>query len=167
MAYILIDGYNLIGIGHNKLETARNDIIEKLSRYSKIRDHDITIVFDAWKAGQSVENRTKSGRVTVIYSRVAEKADDVIISMIGKDDKAWIVVSTDREIYDAAIRKELAAITSEEFERKLYQSLNEEMPEETEFYDDDDEEPYPAYSKGNPRKLSKKDKKRLQAINKL
>jgi predicted RNA-binding protein with PIN domain len=98
MANLLIDGYNLIGIGHNNLEKARNDIIEKLSLYAKLKSHEVTIVFDAWKAGQSVENRTKSGRVTVIYSRIAEKADQVIIRMIGKHDKAWIVISTDREI---------------------------------------------------------------------
>jgi predicted RNA-binding protein with PIN domain len=165
MANLLIDGYNLIGIGQNNLEKARNDIIEKLSLYAKLKSHEVTIVFDAWKAGQSVENRTKSGRVTVIYSRIAEKADQVIIRMIGKHDKAWIVISTDREIYDEAVRKELAAITSEEFENKLYSALRRDDGAEYDHFDDDSDLPYQA--KGNPRKLSKKDKKRIQALKKL
>jgi predicted RNA-binding protein with PIN domain len=168
MAYILIDGYNLIGIGHNDLEKARGDIIEKLMRYSQIKKHDITIVFDAWKAGQAVESRTKTGRVTVIFSRIAEKADDVIIRMLGKDDRAWIVISSDREIADFAVRRNLAAIASDEFERKLYQALKEESAEYADTcYDDDEEPPSHAYTKGNPRKLSKKEKRRLQALKKL
>ncbi len=165
MANILIDGYNLIGIGHNNLEKARNDIIEKLSLYARLKGHDITIVFDAWKAGESVENRTKSGRLTVIYTRVAEKADQVIIRKLDKFDKAWIVVSSDREIYDAALGKDLAAITSEEFENKLYSALRIDDGDAYDNFIDDSDHDYQAG--GNPRKLSKKDKKRLQALKKL
>lgn len=166
MANLLIDGYNLIGIGHNDLEAARNDIIEKLKRYSSIKKHDITIVFDAWKRGESAETRTKTGRLTVIYSRVAEKADDVIIKMTKIPDKAWIVISSDREIYDFALRNDIAAISSEDFERKLFAALKN-TDEEVIYHEDDDEEDLPNGSRGNPRRLSKKDRRRMQAFNKL
>ena len=49
MAYILIDGYNLIGIAHGNLEEARNDLIEKLQKYAAIKKQSITLVFDGWK----------------------------------------------------------------------------------------------------------------------
>ncbi len=59
MAFILIDGYNLIGIAHDNLEKARNDLIQKLRGYSKIKGHHITLVFDGWKNGQKNETEIK------------------------------------------------------------------------------------------------------------
>ncbi|HDK16982.1 MAG TPA: NYN domain-containing protein, partial [Nitrospirae bacterium] len=70
MAYLLIDGYNLIGTAHHDLEAARNDLVEKLCRYSGLRGHDITVVFDGWKNGLPVENSHRIGRTTVIYSKL-------------------------------------------------------------------------------------------------
>lgn len=169
MANILIDGYNLIGLGHNDLEEARREIIAKLNRYSAIKGHDITIVFDAWKREDSAGSRTKAGDVTVIYSKVAEKADEVIIKMLAGEKKDCIVISSDREISDAALRNDMAAVSSDEFERKLDHALESEN-DGSEIYDDiDDEEDDPAAAgvKGNPRKLSKTDKRRLQALKKL
>ncbi|MBI4826535.1 MAG: NYN domain-containing protein [Nitrospirae bacterium] len=169
MAYLLIDGYNLIGLGHNDLEEARREIIEKLSRYSALKRHDITIVFDAWKRSDSGGERKKIGNVTVIYSKVAEKADDLIIKMITREKRDWIVISSDREISDAALRNDMAAITSDEFERRLDHALMSE-DDEAEIYDEnDDDEDYPSTAglKGNPRKLSKSDKRRSLALKKL
>lgn len=169
MAYLLIDGYNLIGLGHNDLEEARKEIIDKLSKYSELKDHDITIVFDAWRRSDSGGERRKIGNVTVIYSRLAEKADDLIIKMLTSEKKEWIVISSDREISDAALRNDMAAVSSDEFERKLDHALASE-DNEPEIYDgNDDEEDYPSSAslKGNPRKLSKNNKRRSQALKKL
>ncbi|MDO8282985.1 MAG: NYN domain-containing protein [Thermodesulfovibrionia bacterium] len=169
MAYLLIDGYNLIGLGHNDLEEARKEIIARLSRYSALKGHDITIVFDAWKREDSAGSSTKTGNVTVIYSRVAEKADEVIIKMLAGEKKDCIVISSDREISDAALRNDMAAISSDEFERKLDHALASEDYESERYEDNDDEEDYrsPAGLKGNPKKLSKNDKRRSLALNKL
>ncbi len=169
MAYLLIDGYNLIGLGHSDLEDARREIIEKLSRYSALKGHDVTIVFDAWKRSDSAGERKKIGNVTVIYSRVTEKADEVIIKMLTSEKRDWIVISSDREISDAVLRNDMAAVSSDEFERKLDHALMSE-DDGSEIYDEnDDEEDYqsPAGLKGNPRKLSKSDKRRSLALKKL
>ncbi|RJQ16712.1 MAG: hypothetical protein C4560_09175 [Nitrospiraceae bacterium] len=170
MAHILIDGYNLIGIAHGNLEMARNDLIQKLYKYADTRGHDITLVFDGWKNGQPVESRTKAGCVTVIYSRLGEKADQVIRNKLSETATQWIVVSSDREIYDFAERKDFAAITSDEFERKLYSALDEcnpDNPEESSSAEDEDVDCAPARRKGASGKLSKKDKRKIQALNKL
>jgi predicted RNA-binding protein with PIN domain len=53
MAFLLIDGYNLIGTAHRDLEKARNNLVSKLSKYSAQNGHDITVVFDGWKDGQA------------------------------------------------------------------------------------------------------------------
>jgi len=171
MAYLLIDGYNLIGTAHRDLEKARNDLVTALSEYSKIKGHSITVVFDGWKDGKAEETVTCSGDIRIIYSRLAEKADSVIMRMISREKKNWIVISSDREIADFALRHDLVPIRSEEFEERLYHALRlKEFEDETlPPYDEYDEENSYSYhrKKGNPRKLSKRHKKKLQALRKL
>ncbi|MBI5408998.1 MAG: NYN domain-containing protein [Nitrospirae bacterium] len=174
MAYILIDGYNLIGIVHWNLEKARNDLVQRLYEYAQIKGHDVTVVFDGWKDGKLNESRTKIGKVTVIYSKLGEKADSVIKKIISAAAQPLIVVSSDREISDFAEKKEsvvVTAVTSDEFERKLSSAHNVYGDDGTEVpsaYDkDDDIDLMPFRQKGNPRKLSKKEKKKVEALKKL
>jgi len=178
MAYILIDGYNLIGISHENLEAARNDLIKKLQKYASFKKQNITVVFDGWKSGQKDQSRMKAGHVTTIYSRLGENADTVIKNMLSSAASPWIVVSSDREISDFAFRKDFAAVHSEEFEFKLHSALRslENESENTseisledemnKYYEDEYEEP-PSGSGGNPHQLSKRQKKKMQALKKL
>jgi predicted RNA-binding protein with PIN domain len=170
MAYILIDGYNLIGIAHKNLESARNELIRNLHEYSKAKGHSITVVFDGWKDGQREESRLKSGDVTVIFSRLGDKADSVIKrALVSSATKQWIVVSSDREVADFAEKKDFVAVRSDEFERKLYSfkpAMNSDEPQmivENEEYEDTAS----TRRKGNSRQLSKKDRKKIQALQKL
>ncbi len=168
MAYILIDGYNLIGIAHKNLEKARNELIQRLFNYSNAKGHDITLVFDGWKSGQKDETRSKVGPVTVIYSRLGEKADFVIKKILSSATKPWIVVSSDREISDFAERKDFAAITASEFEDRIYSTGRQSKIEEIFAYDKDyDMDLMPYRQKGNAKKLSRKDRKNIEALKKL
>lgn len=177
MAYIIIDGYNLIGLCHGDLQKARNELVETLRKYSEISDHLITLVFDGWKDGQRHETRTRQANLTVIYSRLGEKADQTIKKKLSSSTIPWIVVSSDREISDFAINNDFAAVTSDDFEKRLYAALhnveeynhNDEAlsDEALNKYLDDEIEPSPNQTKGNPRKLSKKQKMRITALKKL
>lgn len=177
MAYILIDGYNLIGIAHDNLESVRNLLISQLKEYASIKEHDLTVVFDGWKSGQKDQTRLKTGNVTVIYSRLGEKADDAIKKTLASSQTPWIVVSSDREVADYAANKDFAAVSSAEFEAKLFSALKlanyADSGDEQSFddgsmkYDDDEDDYSPAGSKGNPKKLSKKLRKKIQALRKL
>ena len=167
MAHILIDGYNLIGTAHGNLEEARKELIDHLQKYSQSKLHDITLVFDGWKSGNKDQTKTRAAHVTVIYSRLGETADVVIRKMLTPDNKPWIVVSSDREIYDYAARKDFAAITSDEFEDKLCRALHDNSGSIPDMQDNDDDYPSTAGFKGNPRKLSRRDKKKQQALKKL
>ncbi len=162
MSKILIDGYNLIGTAHGNLEKARNDIIMQLQEYCKVSGHEVTIVFDGWKDGGMDETIIKSKDITVIYSRLAENADSVIKRIISESRTPWIVISTDREVSDHALKNDMAAVSSQEFESKMLSALGEE-----DLYDLEDEVALPHYHKGSSRKLSKKDKKKIQALKKL
>ncbi len=165
MAYILIDGYNLIGIAHKNLEKARTDILEKLTEYSKRMDHAITIVFDGWKDGQKVETKIRTGNINVVYSKLGEKADLVVMRILSEYRKPWIVISSDREISDFANKKGFVCLTVEEFEDKLSSFCGEEISEES-FVDKETDKMY-ARQRGNPRKLSKKLRNKLRALKKL
>ena len=163
MANILIDGYNLIGIAHDNLAKARNDIIAMLRKYSKLKKHQITLVFDGWKNGQKDETKIKTADLTVIYSRLGEKADLTIMKKLSSSTKPWIVVSSDREISDYAVKKDHAAVSAVEFEEKLYSALDNLKKDSI---DDYITRPS-ARPGGNPEKLSKKQRKKLRALQKL
>jgi len=169
MAYILIDGYNLIGTAHQNLEKERTRLIEDLSKYSKKTGHDIHVVFDGWKNGMGAETNMMISGVKVTYSRLSEKADRVIMRIISAGHKAWIVVSSDREIADFARSKGASPVTSDEFKYKLSSAIEakedsvEELPEE----DEEETDLPPARVKGNPWKLSRKEKMKLRTLKKL
>jgi len=175
MANILIDGYNLIGIAHRDFEKARQDLILQLDRYASRKMHSITVVFDGWKNGQAAETKKRLGDVTVIYSSLGEKADSVIKNMLSSAIKPWIVVSSDREVYDFARKKYFVALKADEFAGKLFSALATcEDDKEEILYDDyengdkdEDFDPQPAGKKGNPNKLSKEDKRKIEALKKL
>lgn len=103
------------------------------------------------------------GGVRVIYSRLGEKADSVIKRMVSSDRREWIVVTSDRDIAAYAWAYGSVAVSSEEFLAIL------EKPEKIASGDFDfiEEEEYESQKKGSPKQLSKKEKARRRALNKL
>lgn len=173
ISYIIIDGYNVIGIFHKNMEKARDGFVDLLIDYKKIKAHDITVVFDGYKSGAGTEYVAVRGGVKIIYSRLGERADDVIKRIISKDRKEWIVVSNDRDIVNHAWSVNSIPIPSERFfeivSRQVGQGA-EQTDKETadEFsYKDFEEDEYPRASKGNPCQLSKKEKAIRRALSKL
>ena len=171
MANILIDGYNLIGIAHRDFERARQELIVQLDRYAILKRHSITVVFDGWKNGQAAETKMRRGEVTVIYSSLGEKADSVIKNMVSSATKPWIVVSSDRDIYDFARKKYFVALKVDEFSGKLSSALaagdRGEEPGDGFDYEDEDFDLQRTGKKGNPSKLSREDRRRIEALKKL
>lgn len=141
--------------------------------YKKIKTHDITVVFDGYKSGAGVENVAVCGGVKVIYSRLGERADDVIKRIISKDRKEWIVVSNDRDIANHAWSVNSIPIPSERFFEivsrqagQVGEQTNEETVDELSCKDFEEDE-YSHASKGNPCQLSKKEKAIRRALGKL
>jgi predicted RNA-binding protein with PIN domain len=168
--YILIDGYNLIGTAHRDLEKARKDLIERLGRYSSRKGHNITLVFDGWKDGQGVETKYRTNNIKVIYSRIGENADSVIKKILRQGKQPWIVISTDREISDFAYGRNCVSVTSDEFEKKLIDSLSDSekrVPAGSFKSDDEDDYGTAPRHKGNPKMVSKRLKNKLRALAKL
>ncbi|MEW6001861.1 MAG: NYN domain-containing protein [Nitrospirota bacterium] len=159
---IVIDGYNLIGIYHKDLKRQREILIESLIEYRKKKGYDITVVFDGWKTGEGYENQSVIGGIRVIYSRIGERADSVIKRMISSDKRSWIVVTSDREISSYAWGSNSVPISAEDFRKALDAGRNSSNISE-----DNGEEYIEPHRKGNPRKLSKKEKAIRRALSRL
>jgi uncharacterized protein len=155
---IVIDGYNLIGTSHESLEKQRKALIDSIVEYRKTKGHSITIVFDGWKTGTALEQRTTIGGVNIIFSRLGEKADSVIKRLVSSFSNEWIVVTSDREVADAAWSEGSVPVKAEDFQSVLDGELTNDIT-------------FQEYQnrgrKGNPRQPSRKEKAVRRALLKL
>lgn len=162
---IIIDGYNLIGSDAGltgNLEHKRNWLVQELASYHRAKSHDITVVFDGWRSGSVNEVEDKRDGVGIVYSRLGEKADSVIIRLARKKGNGCVVVTSDREVRSAVERFGVVALYAGQFSAMMRnnqaQSFDDPQPE----YHDRE-----APKKGNPRRLSKKERKRREKLQKL
>ena len=161
---LIIDGYNLIGSDAGltgDLERKRNLLVQQLVSYHKSKGHGVTVVFDGWRSGSIDEVEQKRDGICIVYSRLGEKADDVIVRRARKQGAGCVVVSSDREVRNAIERFGAVALYAGEFRDMLHhpaQSLDDEEL---------DIEPRETSKKGNPRRLSKKERKRRERLKKL
>jgi predicted RNA-binding protein with PIN domain len=167
MSYIIIDGYNVTGISHKDMEKARDALLSQLATYRKGNAHDITVVFDGYKSGMSTQQGSFFHNIKVIYTRLGERADDVIKKMVSQHRKEWIVITADRDIVDHVWSAGSIPVPPDRFmaivEKGGRPAPDEIMPEADE--EDDD---YGSHDrKGNAYKLSKKEKALRRALSKL
>ncbi|MCE5262017.1 MAG: NYN domain-containing protein [Deltaproteobacteria bacterium] len=174
--HIIVDGYNLIRQSdtfrqseRKSLEEGRNALVRSLAGYRKLRGHRITVVFDGWVGGSPAEERDLAGGVAIIYSRLGEKADEVIKRLLEKGDEEILVVTSDREIATFAVRRGKTAISSVEFDRLLERNATGSSPVEDsgDGRDDEDEDRTGLKGKGPARRLSKQKRAALARFRKL
>lgn len=104
-----------------------------------------------------------TGGIKVIYSRLGEKADSVIKRIISREKREWIVISSDRDIMAYAWSCGSVPVSSEKFQ-SIIEKTGESFTGEYELLDEDD---HIVHRKGNPRKLSRKEKALMRVIRKL
>jgi len=163
IAPIIIDGYNLIGIQHRDLRNKREELIQQLIAYKKLKGHDIIVVFDGWKTGGHREEHAVTGGIRVIYSRLGDRADDVIRKIISQEKKEWIVITSDREIARQAWASGSVPVSSDDFRQRLGKDdMNRGEVSESPYDEEGD-----VRKKGNPRQPSKKEKALIRILRKL
>lgn len=169
--YIIIDGYNLIRHSDSlrqaerlSLEQGRAALLRQLIAYSSGRPHRITVVFDGWAGGSPEEERDRAGAIEVIYSRLGEKADEVIKRLVAAAGEETIVVTSDRQIASFAARCGQGAVEAPLFASRLEGAgLEAEDPTERE-----EEERLPkGRKKGPARRLSRRERLALSRLRKL
>lgn len=128
MAY-LIDGNNLLGrISREELRdrAGRDGLIVRLLAFQRVKRRRIFLVFDGKPDGE-MNVVTVNEKFTILYPDAGQTADDVIKDFIGRqtDKRKFFVVSSDRDIKDAARARGLGTISSDDFFREIKEALRE------------------------------------------
>lgn len=166
---IIVDGYNLIrrspslaALDRKDLEAGREELLQMLASYQRLKKHRITIVFDGREKGYPIEHRDKRGNLLVIFSQRGEEADRVIQRLT---TPGVIVITSDRELASAVERAGAIALEVELFWEKVeeaaYRSLKGIAEEEEE------ERPSPARKKGPSHKPPKAIRHKEEVLRRL
>ena len=152
------------------MEKARDGLIATLVGYRKIMDHEITVVFDGYKSGMASQRVCCTANVKVVYSRLGERADDVIKKTVSQERREWIVVTADRDIADHAWSAGSVPVPPEKFMDIITRqrpNTGDGLIVESDVYDKDEdgEEGRPRH--GNPHMLSRKEKALRRVLGKL
>ncbi len=168
--HLIIDGYNLlhvirslIRLNSTQLQWERDRLIDQLSAYQKLKPCGITVVFDGWQGGWSTEKRERKEGIEIIFSRLEEKADEVIKRLVKEKGSGAIVITSDRDVARFAERMAVSVISSEQFREKLEVSANKFE----DIFEEEEEEEKGIKKKGLARRLSKKEKRARTALKKL
>lgn len=172
---LIIDGYNLLlaGAGHrgqarSDIAGARSHLVEVLNRYCLARGLTATVVFDGEQKGYPIEKRERHFGMEVVYSRRGEKADDVIKRLLASLGDRAILISSDNELISFAQVRGITALGITQFEKRL---CSGGKGSEAAFDKSEEEDLAGGWKsgkkKGNPRRQSKKERKRMRDINRL
>ena len=123
MQQLLIDGHNLIAaLPDLSLDDPDDEqkLIVILRKYAAWRRAKIVVVFDSGIPGGR-SNELSGGGVTAIFAGSHTIADRVLMERIRELKKPgeWIVVSSDREVQQAAARRHLIVWSSPDFIKRL------------------------------------------------
>ena len=167
---LIIDGYNLLHVTRSlpqlssiELQWERDRLIHQLSAYRQLKPCEITIVFDGWQGGWNTEKKEWKKGIELIFSKLGEKADEVIKRLVKEKGSGAIVITSDREIANYAERMGAAVIPSDQFRKKMERSA---LKIEKDFEEEGEGE-RGFKSKGPSKRLSKKEKRVRNALRKL
>ena len=123
MQKLLIDGHNLIGQTAGLSLADPNDeqkLIIMLRRYAARKNAHIVVVFDSGNPGGK-SKELSGGNVTAIFAGSHTIADRIIMERIRELKKSgdWVVVSSDREVQQAALRRKMSVWSSADFARRM------------------------------------------------
>jgi hypothetical protein len=186
MITVIIDGYNFIfnsyfkiSVKSEKLQELRNNAIILLSRYYNVKKNKVIVVFDGYMTQEPVESKYNIGNIEVIYSKRGEKADAVIMRIAEKIRNS-LVVTNDNEIKRYVERLDnVSSISPEDFKLIVNNIIMNEEGEsgkylnDYDFTDDADDDfcneskHLSTKKKGNPHRLSKKERLKMRKIKKL
>jgi predicted RNA-binding protein with PIN domain len=164
----LVDGYNVIRRApelksreQESLEAGRQALCALLVEVARVSGDSFTVVFDGAQAG----GRAGGGSgVSVIFSSARESADSVLERMARE---GGAVVSNDREVRRAAERAGATVVTTDQFLARLDQARRLPPEAPADLVNGDEAEPSRGPRKGNPRRLSKKDRATQRALGRL
>ena len=167
--HLIIDGYNLlhatrslIHSSSTELQWERNQLVHQLSSYRQLKPCEITVIFDGWQGGWNSERKEWKKGIELIYSKLGEKADEVIKRIVKERGSGAVVITSDREIANYAEKMTAAVIPSDRFREKMEKSF-----QKIEKDGGKEEGVRMGKTKGPSKRLSKKEKRTRAALKKL
>jgi len=129
---VIIDGYNVIynwpelkALSDEKMELAREKLIDKLSSYAAYTGNEVKLVFDGHLVKRGKGSRQKIGGIEVIFTQSGITADQAIEKMIQKTDKETYVVTGDEVEQWVIFGRGAWRVTPREFSKELTDTLDE------------------------------------------
>ncbi|MFW0883618.1 NYN domain-containing protein [Candidatus Acidulodesulfobacterium sp. H_13] len=179
MITIIIDGYNFIFNSYFKLRFKSDELqklreltINFLSKYYNVKRNKVIVVFDGYNTDEPYESAYNRQNIEIIYSKKDEKADDVIVRL-AKSIGNSIVVTNDNEIRRHVSGVNCSCMSIGEFEKIIENIINSDNNGSlSQNYEDEEDETARRHGmssekKGNPHKLSKKDRLKMKKIRKI
>lgn len=98
----IVDGNNVFGSRPdgwwNDRDAAATRLTQSVAEWCRRHDDEVTIVFDAPVAAETVQLAGGNLRVVESARRGRDAADDTIVDLVGSSDEpeSWVVVTSDR-----------------------------------------------------------------------
>lgn len=157
---LVVDGYNLLLASPEMfpgadLQESREELLDLLARYKKIKGFSVTVVFDAARAAGGPGRKSSEKGLSVRYSALGQSADSAIRDLCGKLRQKALVVTSDRALARDVQALGAASISSQEFLNRVMAGLYASA--------DAEDEPEPARrDKKGPAKRQKKSRRRQE-----
>jgi predicted RNA-binding protein with PIN domain len=170
--WLVIDGYNLIAALNGEplalldLEAERESLLSLLAEYRGLSQHRLTVIFDGGQACGNPRRQRYQG-VEVVYSPLGRLADQVLVEFAHRHGSGITVVTSDREVASQSEGFGAVTLASDLFWSRLLSSL----AAGGDGVEDEDEGRnagrHLTRKKGNPRKLSRRERQRRKRLERL
>ena len=121
----LVDGDNLLGAWRERSRSDRDKrrLSGEIFRFAMLRRRRVLLIFDGVPETPPPTN-------DVLYSGHGRKADDLILSLLGKeaDPRGWIVVTNDRPLGDRCRHLGARVERCDQFRKRLTAAGDGEKP---------------------------------------
>ena len=166
MRHVIIDGYNVIradprlqSFERVSLEHARDVLVRTLASSPRLVNDNVVVVFDGARGQRRHVHSHRMGRIDVLYSAQGQSADDVIVhqaeALAGRGPV--VVVSNDVAVREACRMHGCEVSGSENLLLQLPGQVRGRRRAEDE---DDAPRNLSTEKRGNPRRASRKDRRR-------
>ena len=132
--YIIVDGYNLIfawdelkRLAEDKLDFARQRLMDMLSSYCGYTKAELVLVFDGFRTAGNPGSRERYHNINIAFTKENETADAFIESFVDEIGKNYDVrvVTSDNLIRLSALRSGVLRCSSKEFSAEVMTTLRQ------------------------------------------
>ncbi len=163
--WLALDGYNVIAemtgeaLGRLDLEAEREELNRLLVQYRRLSKNRLTVVYDGGRALSGEPRNYSESGIKVTFSSAGQSADQLLMRMAHQYGSGLTIVTSDREVVGAAERSGAIVLASGDFVQRMLLVLSQD-----EGLGDEEEgsanRRHLTRKKGNPRRLSKKERRR-------